>query len=90
MCVLSLLGVWWGVECMLMWVGRGPRDQSEDDNPGRSLCGPANTGSQMGGEKRDREGEKGREREGEREQKRGPPSSRLVFASFSICFPVIQ
>lgn len=49
--VFSGLGVCWCVRCMLMWGGHGPWDQTEDDNPGGTLCGPANWASQMGGGK---------------------------------------
>lgn len=66
-----------------MWVGPGPWDQTEDDNPGRTLCGPANGASQMGGEKRDieREGERERELESRKEGHHPPDFFLLHFRS---------
>lgn len=40
--VLYMRGVCWCVKRMLMRVGLGPWDQTEDDNPEGTLCGPAN------------------------------------------------
>lgn len=60
----------------------GPRDQTEDDNPGGTLCGPANGASQMGGE----EGRR-RCRQKERATVLGPVS---LSTSFSIRTQQIQ
>ena len=61
-------GVCWCVKRMLMRVGLGPGDQTGDDNPGGTLCGPADQAPQMGGEK-------GRQRLVDRGRRRGPPST---------------
>lgn len=75
--VFSLLGVWRAVECMLMWIGRGPRDQAEDDNPGCTLCGPANSLTDGRREK----GQGGRERESRKEGHHPPDFCLLHFRS---------